>query len=139
MAAQPIKTNNIKAMIDKTEETVNVECVEKLKREQIRCYANATSQPKRSIKDDMIGLERRSIRKYVEDMEQRHKLDKPEVVMENNKCKILWDFIVQKDHEIYGRRTDATVVQKDKNLCQKSKIALLALIMEELIPKNYKK
>ena len=33
MAAQPIKTNNIKAMIDKTEETVNVECVEKLKRE----------------------------------------------------------------------------------------------------------
>ena len=59
--------------------------------------------------------------------------------MENNKCQILWDFIVQKDHEIYGRRTDATVVQKDKNLCQKSKITLLALIMEELIPKNYKK
>ena len=114
-------------MCGKTEERVD------------QVYVNATSQPKRSIKDDMIGLERRSIREYVEDMEQRHKLDKPEVVMENNKCKILWDFIVQKDHEIYGRRTDATVVQKDKNLCQKSKITLLALIMEELIPKNYKK
>ena len=34
MAAQEqaIRTNNIKTKIDKTQETVNVECVEKLKR-----------------------------------------------------------------------------------------------------------
>ena len=38
--------------------------------------------------------------------------------MENNKCKILWDFTVQTDHEIYGRRPDIILVQKDKNLCQ---------------------
>ena len=25
--------------------------------------------------------------------------------MENDKCKILWDFTVQTDHEIYGRKT----------------------------------
>ena len=37
--------------------------------------------------------------------------------MENDKCKILWDFIVQTDHEIYVRRPDFIVVQKDKNLC----------------------
>ena len=37
--------------------------------------------------------------------------------MENDRCKILWDFTVQKDHEIYGRRLDVTVV-KDKNLSQ---------------------
>ena len=43
---------------------------------------------------------------------------KPEVLMENNKCKILWDFTVQTDHEIYGRRPDIILVQKDKNLCQ---------------------
>ena len=35
----------------------------------------------------------------------------------NRKCKILWDFAVQTDHEIYGRRPDNIVVQKDKILC----------------------
>ena len=43
---------------------------------------------------------------------------KKEVLMENNKCKILWDFTVQTDYEIYGRRPDIILVQKDKNLCQ---------------------
>ena len=38
--------------------------------------------------------------------------------MEKDECKILWDFTVQTDHEIYGRRPDAIVVQEDKNLCQ---------------------
>ena len=38
--------------------------------------------------------------------------------MENDKCKILWDFTVQMDHEIYRRKPDIIVVQKDKNLCQ---------------------
>ena len=38
--------------------------------------------------------------------------------MENDKCKILWDFTVQMDHEIYGRKPDIIVVQKDKNLRQ---------------------
>ena len=34
------------------------------------------------------------------------------------KCKTLWDFTVQTDHEIYGRRPNVIVVQKDKNHCQ---------------------
>ena len=38
--------------------------------------------------------------------------------MENDKCMILWDFTVQTDHEIYGRRPDVIVIQKDKHLCQ---------------------
>ena len=37
--------------------------------------------------------------------------------MENDKCEILWYFIVQKDHEIYVKRPDVIVVQKDKNIC----------------------
>ena len=31
---------------------------------------------------------------------------------------MIWDITVQMDHEIYGRRPDVIVVQKDKNLCQ---------------------
>ena len=38
--------------------------------------------------------------------------------MENDRCKILWDFTVQTDHETYGRRLDVIVVQKDKNFYQ---------------------
>ena len=46
---------------------------------------------------------------------KEHKLD---VVMENDKCKIIWDFTVQTNQKIYRRRSVAIVVQKDKNLCQ---------------------
>ena len=31
---------------------------------------------------------------------------KQEAVMENDKCNRLWNFTVQMDHEIYGRRPD---------------------------------
>ena len=51
-------------------------------------------------------------------MEEKWYEHKSEVVMENDKCKILWDFTVQTDHEIYGRGPDVIVVQKDKNICQ---------------------
>ena len=40
---------------------------------------------------------------------------KPEVVMENDKCKILWDFTVQTDHKICGRRP-VVVALKEKSL-----------------------
>ena len=58
----------------------------------------------------MIALERRSIRKCVENMGYK--------LIENDKCKVLWDFTVLTDHEIYGRRPDVIVVQKEKSLCQ---------------------
>ena len=44
----------------------------------------------------------------------KHKL---EIVMYNDKCKILQDFTVQTDHQIYGRRPDVIVVQKNNNIC----------------------
>ena len=37
--------------------------------------------------------------------------------MYNDKCKILQDFTVQTDHQIYGRRPDVIVVQKNNNIC----------------------
>ena len=40
------------------------------------------------------------------------------VIMGNDKCKILWEFTVQMDHEKYARRPDVIVMQKDKNLSQ---------------------
>ena len=49
-------------------------------------------------------------------MKEKWQEHKPEVVLENDKCKILRDFTVQIDHETYRRRPDAIVVQRDKDL-----------------------
>ena len=43
---------------------------------------------------------------------RKYEIEVKEVVMENDKCKILWDFTAQTDHEVYGRRPDVIVVQK---------------------------
>ena len=54
-------------------------------------------------------------RKYGIKVKEKWYEHKPEeVVMENDKCKILWDFTVQMDHETQGKRPDITVVQKGK-------------------------
>ena len=42
----------------------------------------------------------------------------PEVAIESDKCKMLWDFKVQTNHEINERRPDFYGVRKDKNICQ---------------------
>ena len=54
---------------------------------------------------------------WIEAKEQWHK-HKPEVITKNDKCKILRDFAVQLNHEIYRRRPDIIVVQKDKTRSQ---------------------
>ena len=41
----------------------------------------------------------------------------PESVVENENCKILWDFNIQTDHVIEARRPDMIVVDKVKKTC----------------------
>ena len=57
-------------------------------------------------------------RKHVVEVKEKWYEPNPRVVIKNDKCKILWDFIVQTDHKIYGRRPNVIMVQKDKNLYQ---------------------
>ena len=45
-------------------------------------------------------------------------------VLENNKCKILWDFAIQTDKEIEHRRTDIVVIDKEKRECKVIDIAV---------------
>ena len=42
----------------------------------------------------------------------------PDSVMENDKCKILWDFTIQTDHIIQARRPDIVLVNKQERTCQ---------------------
>ena len=39
-------------------------------------------------------------------------------MIENDKCKILWDFTVQTDHIIQARRPDMIVIDKETNKTQ---------------------
>ena len=41
-----------------------------------------------------------------------------EVVIENDSCKILWDFTVQIDHVITARRPDIIFIDKEHHKCQ---------------------
>ena len=45
-------------------------------------------------------------------MEYEHQ---PEGVVENEKCKILWDMTIQYDHVIEARRPGIVVVEKENN------------------------
>ena len=42
----------------------------------------------------------------------------PEVVIENECCKILWDFTVQTDHFITARKHDMIFIDKEQDKCQ---------------------
>ena len=48
----------------------------------------------------------------------------PEPVLENDKCKILWDFAIQTDKEIEHRRPDIVVIDKEKRECKIIDIAV---------------
>ena len=45
-------------------------------------------------------------------------------VLENEDCKILWDFSVRKDHAIKARRPDLLIIDKRENSCQIIDVAI---------------
>ena len=47
-----------------------------------------------------------------------------ELVVENDKCKILWDFAIQTDKKIEHRRPDIVVIDKEKRECKIIDIAV---------------
>ena len=48
----------------------------------------------------------------------------PESVLENDICKILWDFAIQTDKEIEHRKPDIVVIDKEKRECKIINIAV---------------
>ena len=96
-------------MCEKAEESVNhvlSEC-SKLAQKEYKC------------RHDWFGTNTpcKICRKYGIEVKEKWHEHKLEVAMENDKCKILWDFTEQTDHEINGRRLDVIVVQKNKIIC----------------------
>ena len=121
MAAQEqaIRTNNVEAKIDKTQEnstsSMCVKAEESVNHVVRKCSKLAQKEYKKRY--DWFGtkIHWEICRKYGIEMKEKWYGHKPEVVMENDKCKILWDFTVQTDHEICGRRP-VVVAPKEKSL-----------------------
>ena len=61
----------------------------------------------------------------------------PDSVMENDKCKILWDFTIHTDHIIQTRRADIVLVNKQERICQLIDVACPAdrKVVEKVVAK----
>ena len=70
MAAQEqaIRTNNVEAKIDKTQENSTCSMCVKAEESVNHVVSKCSKLAQKEYKNDMIGLERRSIGKYVENM-----------------------------------------------------------------------
>ena len=53
------------------------------------------------------------------------------MVIENDSCKIVWDFTVQTDHFVTARRPDMILTDKEQHECQI--IDLLYRVTQELM------
>ena len=51
-------------------------------------------------------------KKYGIEVKENRYEHQPEVVMENDKCKMLWDFTVQTDHEVCRKKPGVIMVKK---------------------------
>ena len=119
---QDVRVNNIKAKIDKTHENsicrMYGKAEESVNHVLFKCSKLVQKERKTWHNQFEMKIHWEICRKYRIEVNEKWQEDKPEVVLENDKCKILRDFTVQIDHEIYSRRPDAIVVQRDKDLWQ---------------------
>ena len=119
---QGIRTNVIEAKIDNTQEQSKCRmCGEKdetVNHLISECSKMAQREYKR--RHDWVGrrVHWDVCKKYGIVVNDKWCQHEPGSVIENDKCKILWDFTVQTDHIIQARRPDMIVIDKETNKAQ---------------------
>ena len=124
MAAQnsTIKTNHIKARIDKTQQ--NSKCRlcsvrdETINRMISECSKLAQKEYK--ARNDWVGqvIHWEMWEKFKFDHVNKRYMHNPAPVIENDTHKLLWDFNIQTDHLISARRPDLIIINKKKGNLQ---------------------
>ena len=124
---QALRTNVIKANIDKSRD--DPKC--RMCKEGDESVTHIISQCKKLAQTE-YKIRHDNVAKAVHwELCKKNGLDhvdkwydhEPESVMENEKCKILWDFTIQTDRMIGARRPDITIVNKETRECQLIDIA----------------
>ena len=135
MAAQDqaLRTNAIKARIDKT--TENSLCRMCHAKDEtvmhILCECPKLAQKEYKRRHDWVGKAihwEMSKQRGFEVKDKWYEHD-PQPVIENNQFKVLWDFNVQTDHVIEARRPDMIVIDKEKKTCK---------IIDFAVPADYR-
>ena len=128
MAAQnsAIRTNHIKARIDKTQqnskctlcgdryETINhiISGCSKLAQKEYKVWHDWV--------DEVIHWE--MCKKFKCDHANKWYMHNPASVLENDTHKLLWDFDIQTDHLISARRPDLIIINKKKKIWKNSRL-----------------
>ena len=126
----PVKTNHIKARIDKTQqnskyrlsgdrdETINHTISERSK----------LAQKEYKTRHDWVGkvIHGKMCKKFKFDHTNKRYLHNPAPVLENVTHKLLWDFDIHTDHLILARRPELIIINKKKRTCKIVDFAVLA-------------
>ena len=126
-----IKTNHIKASIDKTEQNSRCRlCGDR--DETISHIINECSKLAQKEYKERHDWVRKVIhwemcRIFQFDHTNKWYMHNPEPVLENDLHKLLWDFNIQTDHLILARRPDLIIIKKkEKRICKIVDFAVLA-------------
>ena len=121
MAAQEqaIRTNAIKAKIDKTQAESKCRLCDKMDETVTHrvCECPMLAQGEYKRRHDWVGrkIYWEVCRKIGFDVKEEWYKHEPDKVVENDSWKLLWDFTIQTDHVIEARRPDMIIIDKTKN------------------------
>ena len=118
---QALRTNYIKHRIDHTAESDKCRiCGEKGETVwHITSQCTPLAQKEYKRRHDNVGrlVHWELCGKYGLDRGERWYQHEPEGIIENANAKILWDFMIQCDHEVEHRKPDIVVIEKDSKQC----------------------
>ena len=119
---QSLRTNAVKAKIDKSQSDSKCRCCKQTDETVTHIVSQCSALAQKKYKRRHDGLGKRIhweiCRKYGMKVAEKWYEHQPKAVEENEKYKILWDFMVQTDHVIAVRRPDLIVLDKKNKVCQ---------------------
>ena len=119
---QSLRTNAVKAKIDKSQSDSKCRCCKQTDETVTHIVSQCSALAQKEYKRRHDGVGKRIhweiCRKYGMKVAQKWYEHQPKAVEENEKYKILWDFMVQTDHVIAARRPDLIVLDKKNKVCQ---------------------
>ena len=119
---QSIRTNLVKARIDKSQGDSLSRVCRKVDEsiDHIVCGCSKLAQKEYKRRHDNLGkvVHWKLARKYNFEAGDKWYEHEPESVLENEDCKISWDFSFQADHVIGARRLNFVVVDKKERSCK---------------------
>ena len=116
-----IRTNHIKASIDKTQQNSKSRlCGDRDETINNISECSKLAQKEYKARHDWVGkvMHWEICKKFKFDHTNKWYMHKPAPVLENDTHKLLWDFNIQTDHLIPARRPDLIIINKKKRICK---------------------